>query len=190
MPLPRVFYESDARKVAKNLLGQILIHHSPDGVAAGQIVETEAYLGERDPASHAFRGMTARNRVMFGPAGHSYIYFTYGMHYCFNVVTGPEEVGEAVLIRALKPMEGLELMFERRRLVSREQDLCNGPAKLVQALGITKLQNGTDLTKGDLTIEAGKNPTKIITAPRVGISQAKQEPWRFFIAESPYVSRP
>ncbi|MDO8498395.1 MAG: DNA-3-methyladenine glycosylase [bacterium] len=190
MIFKRDFYRQNAVIVARKLLGSYLVHQSPEGKTVGRIVETEAYLGKDDPASHAYRGKTRRNAVMFGPPGHAYIYFTYGMHYCFNVVTGKNGVGEAALIRALEPLEGLELIKQRRKTVNVYQ-LCSGPAKLVQAMGITPDLNGSDLTSGPLQIfTAGIDNEKIeiITAPRIGISQAQDLPLRFYIKGNSYIS--
>jgi DNA-3-methyladenine glycosylase len=176
----------DALGAARSLLGWQLIHVSPEGRTAGHIVETEAYTQD-DPASHAFGGPRGRNRVMFGPAGLIYVYFTYGMHYCLNVVTGPAGHGQAVLIRALEPTEGIELMLHRRKTdIAR---LTNGPAKLVQAMGITKEHNGLALGTS-LKLIPGIVPRKIITTTRVGISRAAGLPRRFYIADNPHVSRP
>lgn len=188
-PLSQSFFARDARTVARELLGCRLAKITAEGIAAGIIVETEAYLGALDPASHAFRGPTPRTAVMFGPAARAYIYFTYGMHYCFNVVTGLEGVGEAVLIRALEPIEGLELMAKRRS-TSDVRQLTNGPAKLVQALGITKADYGHDLLTPPLTISPGLQPRAIVTSARIGISTAKTKPWRFTIKNNDYLSRP
>ena len=175
--------------MARQLLGQILVSGSADGLTAGRIVETEAYLGASDPASHAFRGPTLRNRAMFGPAGRAYIYFTYGMHHCLNVVTQPAGVGEAVLIRALEPVEGISLMLSRRGARDIRQ-LCNGPAKLVQALGIDPTLNGHDFSQEPLTIRHDKaNYEPITSSARIGISRAKDLPLRFTL-NSDYVGRP
>ncbi len=185
--LPRSFYARDTCLVAQELLGHYLVHVSPQGLAAGKIVETEAYL-QNDPACHAARGMTRRNRVMFGPPGHAYIYFIYGMYYCFNAVTRIEGVGEAVLIRALEPVAGIPLMQARRR---REKltELCRGPGRLVQALGITREQNGQDLTRGTLVICRGKDEDlAVVQTTRIGIRNGAELPLRFYVAGSPFVS--
>jgi DNA-3-methyladenine glycosylase len=186
--LPRSFYARDTQIVAQELLGRYLVNYSSEGVAAGKIVETEAYL-QNDPACHAARGMTRRNRVMFGPPGHAYIYFIYGMHYCFNAVTREEGVGEAVLIRALEPVAGIPLM-QLRRGQKKITMLCSGPGKLVQALGIIKKQNGQDLTTGPLFICRGKKKDLSITrTTRIGIKNGTALPLRFYIVDSPFVSR-
>jgi len=179
--------------VARELLGKFLVHYLPEGTAIGRIVETEAYL-QNDPACHAARGLTKRNRVMFGPPGHAYIYFIYGMHYCFNVVTREEGVGEAVLIRALEPISlPKDRQFSRTsNLKLRTSSLCRGPARLVQAMGITKACNGFDLTnKGPLVIWAAENvpSEKIVTTTRIGIKAGQELPLRFYAADSPYVSK-
>ncbi len=196
MVLPRSFYEQETVVVAQQLLGKYLVHNSPEGVSAGRIVETEAYLGTNDPASHAYRGETTRTKAMFGPPGHAYIYFTYGMHYCFNVVTAPSGKGEAVLIRALEPVEGIGLM-QTRRGVDAFPNLTNGPAKLVSALGISPGLYGSDLTEGPLTIrDAYENypirvleASEIVVTPRVGIKVAQELPLRFYIKDNPFVSK-
>lgn len=186
--LPGKFYRGSAVKVAQKLLGMYLASYSPEGVTVGRIVETESYLGINDPASHSFKGPTKRNAPMFGRPGHAYVYFTYGMHYCFNVVTGQEGVGEAVLIRALEPLTGIELM-KRRRGIEDSPRLCNGPAKLTQALGINLQSNGTDLTEGPIKILAGtRKGLKIITSTRIGISRARELPLRFFLQDNRFVS--
>ncbi len=156
---------------ARGLLGSLLVHESPEGTTAGIIVETEAYL-RGDPACHAYRGKTRRNAPMFGPPGTAYIYFIYGMHYCFNVVTGN---GEAVLIRRLLPVEGASLMRERRG----SDDLCTGPAKLVQAMGITPAMNGHDLAERPLYIIRKRNTRPIRVGRRIGISRGTELPYRF-----------
>ncbi|HSX24225.1 MAG TPA: DNA-3-methyladenine glycosylase [Candidatus Saccharimonadales bacterium] len=181
---------SDALTAAPALLGWELIHDSPDGRTGGIIVETEAYTAE-DAASHSFRGRGVRNDVMFGPAGHIYVYFTYGMHYCINIVTGGEGRGEAVLIRALEPTQGLELMRSRRLRARGDISLTNGPAKLTQALAINKTHNGVFLlNKGSLRLVPGSKPERIIQTTRIGISRAVETPWRFYIANNPFVSKP
>lgn len=178
----------DAVGAAKELLGYRLVNETDAGLAAGIIVETEAYTSD-DPASHTFRGQTARNGVMFGPAGYAYVYFTYGTHYCFNVVTGPAGNGQAVLIRALEPVEGIKLMVKRRGK-SNLGELCNGPAKLVQAMGISKTDYGVNLLNGgNLRLEPGIKPSKIVQTTRVGIKQAIDHPWRFYITGSNYISK-
>lgn len=177
---------SHAITAAPALLGWLLVHDSPEGRTAGYIAETEAYTME-DPASHAYGGPRQRNAAMFETAGTVYVYFTYGMHYCVNIVTGQKGHGQGVLIRALEPVQGLELM-KRRRGLSDERQLCNGPAKLVQAMGISKEHGGTRL--GDsLRLEPGISPQQVIQTTRVGISKAVDQPWRFYIADNPFVSR-
>lgn len=177
-------------QAARDLLGAVLWHESPEGATAGRIVETEAYLA-KDPACHASRGITARNRVMFGEPGRAYVYFIYGMYYCFNVVTAPSGVGEAVLVRALEPLYGLDLMLRRRGGHSKEE-LCRGPGRLAQALGLSRNDNGRDLTAGSLVLlpgwrEAGE---KVAASPRVGISVATELDLRFYLAGNAHISRP
>lgn len=172
---------------AKSLLGWKLVHHHPEGTTSGFIVETEAYDME-DAASHAFGGERVRNRSLFMEAGTAYVYFTYGMHYCFNVVTGVKGHGQGVLIRALEPVDGVELMMKRRD-VTEFRNLCNGPAKLVQAMGITKADDGTRLGAGLLGLEPGFVPKKITQTIRVGISKNVSQPWRFYVTDNPYVSK-
>lgn len=188
--LPRDFYCRDTVQVARELLGQVLVYNSPRGMAGGIIVETEAYL-QGDPACHASRGQTPRNRVMFGPAGHAYIYFIYGMHYCFNIVTAAEGVGEAVLIRALEPLCGIELMQERRGRSDLRQ-LCRGPACLVQALGLDRSHNGAPVYKPPLLVYRGLAVTaeNIVVTTRIGIKEGADLPLRFYLRGSRYVSRP
>ena len=185
--LPREFFEQDVEIVAQNLLGCELVHDSSDGLTSGMIVETECY-SQDDAASHSYRGQTERTKVMFGPGGYVYVYFTYGMHYCFNVVSGPAGQGQAVLIRALKPIDGIELM-QKRRNKENIHELTNGPAKLVQAMGITKADYGKPLFEGNLYIKARKSkPKQIAIGPRIGIKQAVDTPWRFWIAGNEFVS--
>lgn len=176
---------TDALSAARSLLGYKLIHKTAEGITSGIIVETEAYTSE-DKASHSYNGRTTRNEVMFGPAGRAYVYFTYGMHYCFNIVTGPEGSGQAVLIRALEPIDGLEIMMTRR---GRDNNLTNGPAKLVQAMGITKNDNGKSLLDGgNLRLEQCILPTEIVKTTRIGIKKDIHRLWRFYIKDSPNIS--
>jgi len=186
-PLPRQYYDRDTVTVAKELLGCLLVHHSPEGITAGKIVETEAYL-QGDPACHAARRMTPRNSVMFGPPGYAYVYFTYGMHYCFNAVTNSEGVGEAVLIRALEPTEGIALMQQRRGRKNM-RELCSGPAKLTQAMGIGIEHNRLDLTGVRLYICQGEPGAPIVIATRIGIKEGTDLPLRFYLQDCRYVSR-
>lgn len=186
--LPQQFFTKPAPELARDLLGCILVHDSPEGKTSGIIVETEAYSQE-DAASHSYRGETPRNSVMFGPAGHAYVYFTYGMHYCFNVVSGQPGHGQAVLLRALQPLDGIELMRQRRKQ-DQDKQLCNGPAKLVQSMGITKQDYGKPLFKGDLRIEQQlQQHMSISEGPRIGISKAVDVPWRFWLTDNPFISK-
>jgi DNA-3-methyladenine glycosylase len=196
MPLPLEFYQARTATVARRLLGCVLVHETAAGLAAGRIVETEAYLSRNDPACHAHNGQTLRNAAMFGPPGRAYIYFIYGMYHCFNVVTAREGVGEAVLIRALEPIAGIPLMQQRRK-TDVLQNLCGGPGKLVLALGITPDQNGQPLLKGALRMEppewvqghSAPHPKNIVTARRIGITRAADLPLRFYEKNNPHVSR-
>lgn len=187
--LPVSFYARDSLKVARGLLGCELRHETPDGAAGGIIVETEAYMGPGDDASHARRGPTSRSQIMFGVPGRAYVYFTYGMHFMFNVVTEHEGTAGAVLIRALEPTCGLEFM-RKRRCLGKKGSLTNGPGKLTQALGITLEQNGTDLTRGPLGIwRKDQNKRLDIKATsRVGVVGSVENPWRFLIEDNCYVS--
>ena len=178
---------SDAVTAAQSLLGWKLVHESPEGVTAGYIVETEAYTQE-DPASHTYGGRRLANAAMFEEAGTIYVYFTYGMHYCVNIVTGPKDHGEAVLIRALQPVEGLELMAARRHTTD-QRKLCSGPAKLVQAMGITKEHYGKHISEGRLRLEPGFTPEQITQTTRVGISKAVDQPWRFYVTGNEFISK-
>ena len=183
--LPRAFYEKPAIEVARSLLGRVLVH----GECAGRIVETEAYLGLNDLAAHASRGVTPRTRVIFGPAGHAYVYFIYGMYECLNVVAEPEGQAGCALIRALEPLAGIDLMRKRRNR-TQVRDLASGPGKLTQAMGITRAENGLDLTCGGLTICDGDPALfEVDVTPRIGIRECADWPLRFVIADSPYLSR-
>lgn len=178
-PLPREFYIQDTISAARALVGKLLVHGTPEGVISGRIVETEAYL-RGDPACHANRGMTERNRVMFGPPGHAYVYFTYGMHFCMNAVTQPEGEAEAVLIRALQPIDGIELMG-RNRKVTEPRNLCSGPGKLTQVLGLNRAHNGLDLTDSCLIIaDDGEDAGEIVVTTRIGTKVFMDKPWRFY----------
>ncbi len=196
MILPRSWYSRETVTVARELLGKYLIHDSNAGLTVGKIVETEAYLGANDPAAHSFKGLTQRTASLFSQPGTIYVYFIYGVHYCFNVVAGVEGDGEAVLIRALEPIAGIELMKQRRG-VDDMTKLTNGPAKLVEAMGIRFDQNGGDITEGELTIaDAWENQTaaplpasKIVATTRVGITQAADLPLRFYLKGNSFVSR-
>lgn len=181
--------EKDSLAGAQALLGWELVHSTREGEVSGYIVETEAYH-QGDPASHTYKGQTVRNSAMFGPAGTIYVYFTYGMHHCVNIVSGKEGVGEGILIRALQPKAGIELM-KQRRSVNQLAQLTNGPAKLVQALGITPLHNATTIGTGDLHLRPGLvvRQKDIATGPRIGISKATEELNRFYIKNSDFVSR-
>ena len=168
-------------EVAPRLLGATFTHA---GVSV-RITEVEAYDGPADPGSHAHRGLTPRNEVMFGPPGHLYTYFTYGMHWCCNVVTGPEGIASAVLLRAAEVVDGLDLARERRP-GSRDRDLARGPARMCSAMAIGRAQNGLDL-RGHLSL--GPPATDVSTGPRVGLRLAADRPWRFWITDDPTVSR-
>jgi DNA-3-methyladenine glycosylase len=225
--LPRDFFDRPATEVAPDLLGCVLWHASPAGLVATRLVEVEAYRGAGDPASHAFRGKTARNAVMFGPPGHAYVYFTYGMHYCVNLVCEPAGRAEAVLIRAGAVVAGAELARRRRyglaaaaagpadrvstaddssgpaprrgsRVRSRELDLARGPGRLCQALGIDRSLDGADVCApggplgvgppGPVDLPVATAAGTIATGPRVGISQAADRPWRYWLAGDSHVS--
>jgi DNA-3-methyladenine glycosylase len=183
-PLSGAFYARPVLEVARDLVGCVVRH----GDTAGVIVETEAYH-ESEPACHAFVGLTSRTRVLFGPPGRAYVYFSYGVHSLLNAVCEPEGIGAAVLIRALEPLEGIETMRERRG-VERIADLCSGPGKLTQALGIGLELNGSDLRDGPITFEPGGTAVEPLVGTRIGITKAPELPWRFCAPGSPSVSRP
>ena len=186
--LPRSFYARAATEVAPALLGQVLVRALPDGTrAAARIVEAEAY-GPDDPASHSFRGMTPRNAAMFGPPGHLYVYFTYGMHFCMNTVCGRPGEGTAVLLRAGEPLEGVEGMRERRGR-ERTIELCSGPGRFTQALGVNRSQDEADLVDGgSLWVERGSRSESIETGIRVGVRETTRS-WRYWLEGSAFVSR-
>jgi DNA-3-methyladenine glycosylase len=186
-PLARTFFNRPTVDVARDLLGKIVVH----GATSGRIVETEAYLGRNDGAAHSARGRTPRTRVIFGPPGHAYVYLIYGMYECLNMVAEAEGTPGCVLIRALEPLAGIEKMRGRRRAARGIEDLANGPGKLTLALAITRRHNGTDLTRGPLTVHppATDQPFEIAVSPRIGITQSRELPLRFFIAGNRFVSR-
>ena len=175
--LKRAFYDRPTVEVARDLLGKILVH----GPAAGMIVETEAYLGGDDLAAHSARGLTARTRVIFGPPGHAYVYLIYGMYECLNLVTEPDGQPGCVLIRALQPVAGIELMRQRRPAARRLEDLASGPGKLTLAMAITRAHNGADVTRGSLVVRrrVEERPFDVEVTPRIGIRQCADWPLRF-----------
>jgi DNA-3-methyladenine glycosylase len=197
-PLTRSFYARDPRRVARGLLGKVLVRFRKKKLLVGRIVEVEAYLGEDDPAAHAASGMTERNRVLFGPPGHAYVYFIYGQYFCLNVSCQPKGEAGCVLIRALEPLQGLEEMARARGLPTKDGKVANrrlttGPGRLCQALGITRARdNGKAVTSehSDLWIvDIRFRPRRILRTPRVGIKKAAVEKLRYIIAENVYVSR-
>src|SRR5262245_51056393 len=190
-PLPSSFYDRPTEAVARDLLGAVLECHSPDGVASGRIVETEAYLGEHDLACHAAAGKTTRTAPLYGPPGIAYVYFIYGMYWCFNAVTRAEQEPSAVLVRAVEPLAGIDLMRRRRPKVRRNVDLTNGPGKLCLALGIDGASNWSPLQRRPLLIRAGSpvDDRDVVITPRIGITQCADWPLRWFVRDSPYVSK-
>lgn len=189
LPLPREFYCRHPAEVAPDLLNKLLIR---DDGRAGRIVEVEAYAGLEDAAAHSYRGMTPRNACMFGPAGHLYVYLSYGIHWCANAVCGASGQGWAVLLRALEPWSGLETMRKVRPGIGRDRDLASGPGKLAQAMGVTKALDGSDLISGDRGIQIVSDgmapPVMPVVGPRIGISKAVEFPWRWHVADNPHVS--
>ena len=187
--LPRAFFSRDPVILARDLLGRILFYRAPEGLLAGRIVETEAYTGEADPASHAFRGRTARNAVMFGRAGIAYVYFSYGMHYCLNVTADARGVAGAVLLRALEPLAGMEVMRQRGDRGA-EHRLLSGPGKIGRGFGLGLKDNGLDFTRGPLGLAAGTKVAddQVAVSRRVGISRAVDLPYRFSVVGSRSVS--
>ncbi|MBE3595783.1 MAG: DNA-3-methyladenine glycosylase [Hydrogenibacillus sp.] len=193
-PLPASFFRRPTLELAQALLGKIVVHIAPEGVAAGRIVETEAYLGPHDKAAHSYGGrMTPRTRIMYGPPGYSYVYKIYGMYDCLNVTAGPEGEPQAVLIRALEPVFGETLMHERRRRPKQRKLLTAGPGRLTQALGITTAHYGLPLFVPPLYIACGDDvpPERIVRGKRIGIDYAEEARdylWRFWIHDHPFVS--
>jgi len=191
-PLARRFYARDSRQLAPLLLNKVLVRGTgPDRVEA-RIVEVEAYAGADDPGSHAFRGPTPRNETMFGPPGHLYVYFTYGMHWCANVVCGQAGTASAVLLRAGSPLVGVDLIRQRRGHRT-DRELCAGPARLTQALGITGIDDGTDLVRGTIRIldDGVPPPSRPGRSARIGLREGRgdQHPWRWFVRNDPNLSR-
>jgi len=187
--LSRQFYDRSTLRVARELLGKHLVVKKDGHLLSGKIVETEAYVGFKDPASHACRGMTPRNEVMFGDPGYAYVYITYGIHHCLNLVTEREGYPAAVLIRALEPVDGVELM-KKRRGRRKLRDLTSGPAKLCQALGVDRKLNGADLCSDTIfVVDQGEAAGKIGCSGRIGIKEGKNKKWRFFIKGNQCVSR-
>jgi DNA-3-methyladenine glycosylase len=195
--LPREFYARPTLEVASDLLGKVLRHRTAEGIAAGRIVEVEAYIGEEDPACHAAPGPTRRNAPLYGPPGVAYVYLNYGLHYLVNAVTEDEGSPAAVLIRALEPVDGLPLMRDRRarakwrrgKPLPADHELCRGPGNLTTALGITLAQNTAPLTRGALVIEdRGDRVQRVLWGPRIGIRVGTEQPWRAVVAGSRAVS--
>jgi DNA-3-methyladenine glycosylase len=185
--IPRAFYDRPTGEVACDLLGKVLVH----GRTAGIIVETEAYPGGDDRASHSSRGITERTRVIFGPPGHAYVYFIYGMYECFNITVDREGTGGCVLVRALEPVDGIPLMRRRRPTARGIEDLANGPGKLTLAMSITRSHYGADLTRGALVVRepAAPSAVKIVATPRIGITHNADSELRFTIAGNRFVSK-
>jgi DNA-3-methyladenine glycosylase len=185
--VPRAFYDRPTEEVARDLLGKVLVH----GRTAGIIVETEAYPGGDDRASHSSRGITSRTRVIFGPPGHAYVYFIYGMYECFNITVDREGTGGCVLVRALEPVDGIHLMRRRRPTSHGIEDLANGPGKLTLAMSITRRHYGADLTRGSLVVRerATPGPVEIVATPRIGITHNADCELRFTIAGNRFVSK-
>jgi DNA-3-methyladenine glycosylase len=192
LKLPRSFYEQSTVDVAKQLLGKFLVRKHPQGDTVGRIVETEAYVGPQDLACHASKGRTARTEVMFGPAGHAYVYFIYGFYHMLNLVTEAEDYPAAVLIRAVEPVEGIEFM-RRRRNDAELRNLASGPGKLCQAFDIDRALNGADLCGDVIFVEDRGDPApKFLATPRIGVDYAgkwKDKPYRFLVRGSEFVSR-
>jgi DNA-3-methyladenine glycosylase len=191
LPLPAAFYDRETEVVARDLLGAILECRTPEGIASGRIVETEAYIGEHDPACHAAAGKTDRTRWLYGPPGTAYVYFIYGVHWCFNAVTRAAGEPSAVLVRAIEPIDGIELMRARRAAARTDRDLGNGPGKLCAALGIDGRHNGLRLDRLPLRIREGAPvaDADVVVSPRIGITKAADWPLRWYIADDPHVSK-
>jgi DNA-3-methyladenine glycosylase len=191
LPLARDFFARPAAEVARELLGKALVHKLGGLTLAGKIVETEAYVGTGDLAAHAARGLTPRTQVLFGPPGHAYVYFIYGMYECLNFVCEQEGTAGCVLIRALEPVAGIEEMKRRRPAARRLRDLTSGPGKLTLAMGITRQHYGCDLTQSALQVREFESPgpSEILVGKRIGISVSQDLPLRFYIKDNEFVSR-
>jgi len=195
-PLDRAFFARNPRRVARDLLGKILVRHDAQARLSARIVEVEAYLGEKDPAAHAAAGRTLRNAVLFGPPGHAYVYFIYGNHYCLNVSCEPEGKAGGVLFRGLEPLSGIEEMARARRITLRGPadllKLTRGPGRLSEAFGITRARdNGSDLTSvfSSLWIgDDGQPAVRVLLTPRIGITKAADRPLRYVLDGNPFVS--
>lgn len=192
--LTRAFYARDSLALAPLLLNKLLVHDGPAGRVAVRLVEVEAYAGSRDPGSHAYRGRTPRNAVMFGPPGRLYVYFTYGMHWCANVVAlGPPSDASAVLLRAGEPVAGIDLIRARRPAARRDRDLCSGPARLAQAVGLDRAHDGATLLRGPLGIydDGVAPPARPGRSARVGLAAGRGDTvrWRWFVRGNEHVSR-
>ncbi|MER5507505.1 DNA-3-methyladenine glycosylase [Streptomyces sp. NPDC002766] len=193
-PLPREFFDRPVLEVAPDLLGRILVRTTPDGPVAVRLTEVEAYDGPNDPGSHAYRGRTARNDVMFGPPGHVYVYFTYGMWFCMNLVCGPEGRASAVLLRAGEVVEGAEHARKRRLSARNDKELAKGPARLATALGVDRALDGTDAcafgeTPLRMLTGSAVAPDQVLNGPRTGVAgDGGVHPWRFWVADDPTVS--
>lgn len=194
MKIKRDFYNRDTLIVAQEVLGKTLVHITEEGITKGKIVEVEAYIGPDDKASHAYENLhSERTKIQYGEGGYAYIYLIYGMHICMNIVTNKQDRPEVILLRALEPLEGIELMKKRRK-INNVKMLCNGPGKLSQAMGITKGEYGTDLCGGELYLEDGETLQKeqIVKSKRINIDyaeEAKDYLWRFTIKDNSFVSR-
>jgi len=189
-PLHESFYDRPTEIVSRELLGAVLECTTPEGVTRGTIVETEAYLGPDDPACHAVAGITSRTEHLFGPPGRAYVYFIYGMYWCFNAVTRERGHGSAVLVRAVSPRDGVDLMRRRRPRVKRDRDLTNGPGKLCLAMGIVGEMSGASLRTGPIVIREGSDvpDDDVVVTPRIGITRAAEWPLRYLVRDDPYVS--
>jgi DNA-3-methyladenine glycosylase len=190
-PLPASFYDRPTEEVARDLLGMVLEHRTRDGVAAGRIVETEAYIGEHDLACHAAAGKTNRTAPLYGPPGIAYVYFVYGMYWCVNAVTRAEGEPSAVLIRAVEPTEGIDLMRARRPRARNDIELTNGPGKLCLAMGIGREQNWSNLQRSELVIRAGApvRDEDVSLTPRIGVSRCADWPLRWIVRDSAWASK-